>query len=890
MTELPVVRTVCPYCGVGCGLTVTLGESGVRLKGDLHHPANYGNLCSKGAALGETLSMAGRLLKPRIGSCDTEWSEALNEVASRFGKVLEQHGPEAIAIFGSAQLMTEDYYVINKFMKGYVGSANFDTNSRLCMASSVAGHIRAFGEDVVPGCYEDLELADLVVVVGANAAFCHPVLFRRILEERSRRPAMRLVVIDPRSTVTASLADLHLSIKPGTDAWLFTGLLEFLRSSDRVDRCFVTEWVTGADKALEFAALMTPTIEATAGVCGLDVNDLARFFDWFASTDRTVTLWSQGINQSATGTDKVNAIINVHLATGRIGRPGTGPFSLTGQPNAMGGREVGGLANQLAAHLTLGNPAHHDLLQEFWNSPTMIRTQGLKALDLFRAVEEGSIRALWIMGTNPVVSLPDAGRVRDALSKCEFLVVSDCMAETDLAPLAHVFLPALAWGEKEGTVTNSERCISRQRAFLPSPLNARPDWWMVSEVAKRMGFEAGFPYRTVREIFIEHAALSGYRNAGERRFDISLYSDLSDDDYEALPPRQWPLSTAEPSGTQRLMVKGGFLGGGAKSRMVVPNLDQLSEKLTETYPFALLTGRVRDQWHTMTRTGKSFRLNLHDQAPFVEVHPDQADALLITDGDLVLLKSAFGQLVVEVHVTPEVFPGTVFMPIHWTSMNSTTGRVNVLVNPLADPVSGEPESKHTPVSMQKWHHQTSGVILSRRKIDLPGMPYVVAVSEHRYTRYELAGFQASGGRDFFQNCFDHFSDGADDLWLELEEADRSAYRSIWIHHGRLEALIFFGEGHWDVPRDPLAQWFGRSEILENDHAELFSLALRRRSHRDPILCCCYQVTRGEISAEILRPGGCRSVGEVGSRLRAGQACGTCRPEIEQLIQVASRPN
>ncbi|MCB1420721.1 MAG: molybdopterin-dependent oxidoreductase, partial [Notoacmeibacter sp.] len=462
------VKTTCPYCGVGCGVIATAKPDGrISIKGDPDHPANFGRLCSKGTALGETLGLDGRLLSPEIGGRRAGWDEALNLVADRFRETIEAHGPDSVAFYVSGQILTEDYYVANKLMKGFIGSANIDTNSRLCMASSVAGHRRAFGSDTVPGCYDDLDQADVIVLTGSNLLWCHPVLYQRIAAAKQKRPEMRVVLIDPRRTKTADLADMHLALAPDSDIALFNGLLTRISDADLVRSEWTGKHTTGLQAALGAAHDWTP--EAVARATGLPLSDVEAFYSLWCGSEKVVTCYSQGVNQSSHGTDKVNAIINCHLATARIGKPGMGPFSLTGQPNAMGGREVGGLANMLAAHMEIENPDHRALVRDFWGSPAIASRPGLKAVDMFRAVADGRIKAIWIMGTNPVVSMPEADNVADALGRCPFVVVSDVVDDTDTLRLAHVRLPALAWGEKSGTVTNSERRISRQRPFLPAP-------------------------------------------------------------------------------------------------------------------------------------------------------------------------------------------------------------------------------------------------------------------------------------------------------------------------------------------------------------------------------------------------------------------------------------
>src|ERR1700731_4422597 len=532
------VRPACPYCGVGCGVLATPNESGgVAIAGDPMHPANFGALCSKGAALGETLGLDGRLLHPMVRRdgelVRADWPTAIGRVAEGFNRVVSQHGPDAVAFYLSGQLLTEDYYVANKLMKGFIGGATVDTNSRLCMASSVAGHRRAFGADTVPGCYEDLDEADLLVLTGSNAAWCHPVLFQRMLANKQNRGA-RIVVIDPRRTDTAGDADLFLGVKHGTDTALFSGLLEHLADTGALDHDYIESHTSGSEDALARARSMAGSVGATALATGLSEQDVAAFFRMFGSTTRVVTLYSQGVNQSAQGTDKVNAILNCHLATGRIGKPGASPFSLTGQPNAMGGREVGGLANQLAAHMGF-TPPDIDRVRRFWKAPRIATHEGLKAVQMFEAIARGEIKALWVIGTNPAVSLPDADAARASLKKLELFVISENVRSNDTVNAgAHVLLPAQAWGEKSGTVTNSERRISRQRAFLKPPGETKPDWWIVSEVAKRLGFAAAFNFNSAADVFREHAALSGFENNGSRDFDIGALQSFSDDGFDAV--------------------------------------------------------------------------------------------------------------------------------------------------------------------------------------------------------------------------------------------------------------------------------------------------------------------------------------------------------------------
>ena len=561
-----VIKTTCPYCGVGCGVSATIKNHHLlSVAGDQLHPANFGKLCVKGSALHETMGDHGRLLQPSIEGVDVDWPTAINTVAEKLGKIRDQHGPGSIGFYLSGQLLTEDYYVANKLAKGFIGTNHVDTNSRLCMSSAVASHKRAFGADAVACNYEDLEECNLLVLVGSNAAWTHPVLYRRIASAKANNPSMRVVVIDPRRTATCDLADLHLAIAPGSDAFVFNGLLAYLEQNDHLNAGFIAQHTQGFDTAMaEARALTDVELTQTIAVSALKLHT---FYQWFAETEKTISFYSMGINQSATGTDKCNAIINCHLATGRIGKAGMGAFSITGQPNAMGGREVGGLANMLAAHMdySVENTA---TVSEFWNTKNLSQTPGLNAVDLFEAVADGRIKAIWIMGTNPVVSMPNADRVRAALQSCDTVIVSDCVAETDTTATANILLPASGWGEKSGTVTNSERRISRQRALIHPVGQAKSDWWIISQVGQAMGFNDAFDYHSPRDIFIEHAQLSGFKNTGNRLFNISSLSHLSKQQYDQLEPIQWPVTPLKPKGTERLFEDGLFVTPSGKANFV----------------------------------------------------------------------------------------------------------------------------------------------------------------------------------------------------------------------------------------------------------------------------------------------------------------------------------
>ncbi|HET9122425.1 MAG TPA: molybdopterin-dependent oxidoreductase, partial [Acidiferrobacteraceae bacterium] len=666
------VRTVCPYCGVGCGLVAEATREGPELKGDRLHPANQGLLCSKGMALAETLGDETRLLAPLYRGQKVGWEEALTRAAEGLAATVRNYGPDAVAFYVSGQLLTEDYYVANKLMKGFIGSANIDTNSRLCMSSSVAGHVRAFGEDVVPACYEDLDLAELVVYAGSNAAWCHPVLHRRVLERRE--PPLR-VVIDPRWTPTCEGA-LHLPLKPGSDVALWNGLLVHLHESACVHQEFVRAHTDGYQATLAAARLEAGSVSEVARHTGLTAEAVHHFFKLFERCPRVVTLYSQGVNQSSRGTDKVNAILNCHLATGRIGHPGMGPLSLTGQPNAMGGREVGGLANQLAAHRGF-SVSEVDSVRRFWKAPHLATRPGLKAVELFEAVAEGRVRALWIMATNPVDSLPRADHVRAALKRCPLVIVSDCVAENDTLPWAHLCLPAQAFGEKSGMVTNSERRMSRQRPFLEPPPGPKPDWEIVCEVARRMGFGSAFAFRNTADIFREHAALTAHENGGTRLLDLSGVAKLTDAQYEQWQPRCWPVR-AGCAERARLFGDGQFPTASGRAQLVPVHMRPPAVLPNDAFPLVLNTGRLRDQWHTTTRTGLSARLSRQARAPEICCHPQDAARAGIVDGDIAHIETPFGSLRARARVTAEVPAGSVFGAIHWTDTNCSGGRIGAL--------------------------------------------------------------------------------------------------------------------------------------------------------------------------------------------------------------------
>jgi assimilatory nitrate reductase catalytic subunit len=871
------ISTTCPYCGVGCGVLVTpRGSADPGVAGDPKHPSNFGRLCSKGSALGETVSLEGRLLYPEIGGRRVAWDEALDTVAQGFSRIVREHGPDSVALYVSGQLLTEDYYVANKLMKGYIGSANIDTNSRLCMSSAVAGHKRAFGEDVVPVEYRDLELADLIVLVGSNTAWCHPVLFQRIVKAREQRPELKVVVLDPRRTATCDIADLHLPLKAGSDVWLFNGLLAYLEKQGLADQAFVDAHTSGAAETLVTARDSAGDPAAVARACGVEESQLCQFYELFARTEKVVTAFSMGVNQSSSGTDKVNAIINCHLYTGRIGRPGLGPFSITGQPNAMGGREVGGLANMLASHMDLGDAGHRELVQGFWNSPRIADRQGLKAVDLFKAIGEGKVKAVWVMATNPIVSLPDADSAKAALSRCELVVSSDVIRNTDTNAFAHILLPAAAWGEKEGTVTNSERRVSRQRAFLPLPGEARPDWWIVSEVAKRMGYAEHFDYDGAHAVFDEHARLSAHRNDGERVFNLKGLTGLSKEQYDAQEPVQWPLIK-----DYRPYADGRFSTPDRRARLVPTPPRAPQHAVDGEYPLSLNTGRIRDQWHTMTRTGKSAKLASHIPEPYIDLHPHDALLAGVRDGELARLSTRWGSLVARLKTTDTVNRGSAFVPIHWNAQHSSDARVGAVVNPVVDPVSGEPEFKHTPARVEPFGVDWHGFIFSRAPLAVDAITWWTRIQGAQFIRYELAGRGAEVEWSAWSRQLLGVDATAD--WLEYSDASAGLYRGILVEGDRIKSCIFVSPRP-DLPaRAWLAGLFAKKKLADEDRVSLMlGEPIGGVVDAGPTVCSCFGVGRNTI-VEAIRKHGLKLPGEVTARLKAGGNCGSCLPEIRSLI-------
>ncbi len=881
------VSTTCPYCGVGCGLVVTKKaasknqQQSFSVQADANHPANLGRFCSKGAALAETLEAKHeppRLDSPMINGKVSSWQHATHEIASRINSLSENYGADSIAFYLSGQLLTEDYYVANKFMKGFIGSANVDTNSRLCMSSAVAAYKRAFGSDTVPCDYQDIDACDLIVLIGSNAAWTHPVLYQRIMAAKQRRPDLKIVVIDPRETPTAQSADLHLKITPSSDAFIFQGLLRFLIEKDAIDQNYIdasTEHFESA-KAACYELSQDQVVKAS----GVSAESLSTFYRWFATTKKTISFYSQGINQSASGTDKANAIINCHLATAKLGFAGAGPFSITGQPNAMGGREVGGLANMLAAHMDF-NEQDCDRVQRFWRSPVIARQPGLKAVDLFQAMHRGEIKFVWIMATNPAVSLPDSNFVREALAKCETVVVSD-VTHTDTTAFADIVLPALAWGEKDGTVTNSERCISRQRAFKSGPELARADWQAIAEVACQLGFKESFDYKNSREVFIEHAALSDFENEGQRDFDIGVLAQLSLGDYEALKPSQWPLPKTPSS--DRLFSDGRFYTTSKKAQFV-PIKAELAIALNEIKSaqqkskceYILNSGRVRDQWHTMSRTGFAPALTLHAAMPEVTIHPSDAKAEGLRDRQIICVSNEFGSVMAQVKQSAEVSVGELFLPMHWSNQFSKQGLVNALTPQRVDPISGQPELKASKVTLRPLKKLTWLRLISNAKLESKpsfmvwnthyvGQAWVTTIGIEKRTPPHTVN------HSYIDALF------ADELDLKPGQSFYNPLKSVGIE------ILVTDEGLFGILAKsdesdalPSELWL-KSSFESTD----WSRAIRgEQEEYDELVCACFSTTKNQLRQ--LVSNGMNTLEALSANAGCGSKCGSCRPELTQLI-------
>jgi assimilatory nitrate reductase catalytic subunit len=892
-------RSTCCYCGVGCGVIIqSEGDRIVGVKGDPDHPANFGRLCTKGSTLHLSARMEGRALYPELRRNRSEarqrasWDDTLDYLADRFAEIVREHGPDSVAFYISGQLLTEDYYVFNKLSKGLIGTNNVDTNSRLCMSSAVAGYKTTLGADAPPACYEDIDHTGCLFIAGSNTAFAHPIIFRRIEDAKKRNPDMKIVVVDPRRTDTAQFADLYLPIQPGTDVALFNGILHLLLWDGMVDMSYINAHTEGFDALKTTVREYTPSM--VAGICGIREEDLITAAKWFGQGP-TLSMYCMGLNQSSSGTDKSGALINLHLATGQIGKPGAGPLSLTGQPNAMGGREVGGMANLLSAHRDLANPEHRAEVARLWNVDDVPAQPGKPAVEMFEAINKGEIKAVWIACTNPAQSMPDLNNVRDALEKAELVVVQEAFRNTDTAPYADVLLPATTWGEKEGTVTNTERRITHVRPAVNAPGEARNDWDIAVDFARRLGkrlnngrdADALFPYATPEDVFDEHR-----ESTRGRDLDIT---GLSYDVLDQQGPQQWPFPEGATSGRARLYSDGVFEKPGGKAIFANVQYRPTAEKTDARYPLHLITGRLRDQWHGMSRTGNVPQLFNHVEEPILSMNASDMDRRDIASGDLVKVTSRRGTLVLRAQQSEEVQPAQTFIPMHWGSQYMNGLGCNSLTIPAVDPVSKQPELKHAAIKVEKLNLPWQMVAM-RRCDDLTVLDRVRELLEcFEYASCGLYGrnpgivilraaHQQAPDKAMIQHL-DELLDMMDaSKTISYNDPKRNISKRILVENGEVIGLRLLGEtlaAGW--LKEVMVQGRLTDELRRWALAPLSAPPIGGKS-RGRIVCNCLDVSESEIQATIAEGGA--TLESLQSRLKCGTECGSCVPELRRLVTSA----
>ena len=898
MTTAKLTATIpsaCPYCGVGCGVLIeTDGTSITGVRGNPDHPANFGRLCTKGATLNlAAAEMDARALYPELRTqrdlprSRSSWDGALDHAAERFAAVIQEHGVDAVGFYISGQLLTEDYYIFNKLAKGLIGTNNVDTNSRLCMSSAVSGYKATLGADAPPACYDDIALADCLLIAGSNTAYAHPIVYRRIEDARRVNPDLKVIVVDPRRTDTAREADLHLAILPGTDVALFNAMLHVLLWEDMLDQPYIAAHTNGFSALRATVREYSP--EVVAGICGVPAADIVTAAHWFGQSPAVLSLYCQGLNQSSHGTDKNAALTNLHLATGQIGRPGSGPFSLTGQPNAMGGREVGGMANLLSAHRDMANPEHRAEVAKLWGVASVPAQPGKTAIAMFEAVARGEIKALWIACTNPAQSLPNQALVRAALARAEFVVVQEVNAYTETAEYADLLLPAAAWGEKEGTVTNSERRITHLQAAISAPGECRLDWEIGVDFARRLGARLGkpatalFPYANVEAIFNEHR-----ESTRGRDLDITglSYAVLDTDG-----PQQWPYPEGAQSGKARLYEDGIFPTPDGRAKFSNTRYLSTAEVVDARYSLHLNTGRLRDQWHGMSRTGMVARLYSHAEAPVLSMNGDDMARRGLVTGDLVRVKSRRGALLVPVEASEEMRVGQVFMPMHWGSRYMSGLGVNALTMDQVDPVSQQPELKHAAVQVEKAPLPWQMVVMRRDRAVARMLRIQPLLSRFDYASCGLYGRETP----LLVLRIAHTTPLAQDLMDELDalldmqdeasimrydDPKRGISKRIMVEDGRVVGVRLTGE---IAAKDWLKEMMAEgAEIAPLRGWVLAPLATPPvgSSSRGRIVCNCVNVAETQIMSAIAQ--GADLTALQGS-LKCGTECGSCVPELKRMV-------
>ncbi|WP_348707783.1 nitrate reductase [Acidovorax soli] len=900
-------RSTCPYCGVGCGVLIEHdGQQITGVRGDPEHPANFGRLCTKGSTLHLTATplvlQQQRLREPMKRAARGEaaqpigWEQAEREIAERLLDIRAAHGPEAIGVYISGQLLTEDYHAFNKLARAVLGTPHIDSNSRLCMSSAVVGYKQSLGADAPPCSYEDIELADCVLISGANPAWAHPILFRRLEAARAAKPGHKLIVIDPRRTETAELADLHLQLRPGTDVALCHGLLHALIWQGLVDRAYIDAHTEGFEALKALVRDWTPA--RAAQVCGLREADIWQAAEWFGRAPASLSLYCQGLNQSSHGTANNSTLINLHLATGQIGRPGAGPFSLTGQPNAMGGRESGGMATLLPGHRDPARAEDWAALCKLWGVADLPSRRGHTAVEMFEAAARGEIKALWIVCTNPAQSLPDQARVREALARCELVIVQEAFAHTATARFADYLLPAATWGEKDGTVTNSERRISRVRAAVPPPGQARPDWRIARDIALRLDAALERPPRLAADS--AEALWQEHREATRGR-DLDI-TGLSWAILDRDGPQHWPY-VAGP--TPRLYTDGRFATPSGRARFIAPAVAPNAEATSAQHPFALTTSRLRDQWHGMSRSGSVPRLFAHDGRPSVRLHPADAARRKLAEGELVTVRSRRGAVVLPLRLDPSLPPAGADLPMHWgEEFIGAQAGINALTQGAACPESRQPELKFSAVAIEStalpwrisacaWVAPAQGPALRERlRALMPRFGYAQCLPEP--AGGELAGwaFEAASAEAPAPELIAAVSAALGlDAGTALRYADpqRGRLRLLALdgddmQAAPLRALLRVGqhdEGAWLVDlwrARTAASTVGRWLLSPGAPPNSLPVA-------SPQVCNCFDVREDTIRTTLARCSGSPTerLAQLQAERRCGTQCGSCLPALRRLV-------
>lgn len=907
---MATTTATCPYCGVGCGVLIESdGEKITHVKGDPDHPANFGRLCTKGSTLHLTARPEGRALFPEMrGSRSAprrreSWHTTLSAVAQRFADCIKANGPDSVGFYISGQLLTEDYYVFNKLAKGLIGTNNVDTNSRLCMSSAVSGYKLTLGADAPPGCYEDIDHADLIFIAGSNTSYAHPILFRRIEAAKAKRPDLKIIVVDPRRTDTAAFADLHLPILPGTDVALFNGLLHLLLWDGRVDQSYIAAHTEGFDALKQ--TVRDYHSKLVADTCGIAEADLMTAAKWFGELPAVLSLYCQGLNQSSRGTEKNAALINLHLATGKIGIPGSGPFSLTGQPNAMGGREVGGMANLLSAHRDMANAGHRAEVAALWGIADVPSKPGKTAVEMFDAVASGEIKMLWIACTNPAQSMPDQAKIRKALDNAELVIVQEAYVDTETTAYADVILPAATWGEKEGTVTNSERRITRFKAAIVAPGEARADWRIVVDFAHQLenilrpGSATLFPYQTSAAIFDEHR-----ESTRGRDLDIT---GLSYELLETRGPQHWPFPSGASEGRARLYGDGKFPTPSGKAKFFNATYKAVAEPANAQYPLRLNTGRMRDQWHGMSRTGKVARLFDHVAAPALSMAAVDVAKRGLKEGSLVRVRSRRGDVVLPIASSDELRAGQVFLPMHWGSRFVAGLGVNALTVAAFDPYSKQPELKNAAVQVEKidlpWQFiamavgepEESATALARLadlRSHLSAFEYAsVGLFGHSQENVILRAAASVPLSDDFVAQIDRIL-GLDDTdkVLSYEDKRRSIGRKLRIKDGKLAAVRLSGDA---AAKDWLRDWLTLGTPVSHLTRVLLAPSTKPPQGfvpRGRVICNCLNVSESEIMTYLKSnfKQNANPLSTLQGALKCGTECGSCLPELRRTIEAETR--